>query len=79
MALLGMISGNQSSSVGSDALNQLINSGSILGSNAAQPEQTDDRIYFAVALGYKQTLIDAELERKGLSAAEKLEKLEVSK
>lgn len=79
MKLLGTIGGTQSNNVGSDALNQLINNG-ILGGTQSQPtQQKDDRIYFAVALGYKQTLIDAELERKGLSAAEKLEKLEVSK
>lgn len=55
-----------------DRLNRLNNkTGTTTGST------NDGRIHFAVALGYKDSLIDSELERKGLSYPDKLEKLEV--
>lgn len=49
------------------------------GTGAGQTTDPDDkRIYFTVTLEYKQALIDAELERKGLSNEAKVEKLEVA-
>ena len=49
------------------------------GTGAGQTVDPDDkRIYFTVTLEYKQALIDAELERKGLSNEAKVEKLEVA-
>lgn len=47
------------------------------GNTNSSTTANDGRIHFAVALGYKDSLIDAELERKGLSYPDKLEKLEV--
>lgn len=47
------------------------------GNTNSSTTTNDGRIHFAVALGYKDSLIDAELERKGLSYPDKLEKLEV--
>ena len=44
----------------------------------AEPE-VDTRYHFSVSLGYRQELIDAELERKGLSYSDKLQPLEVAK
>lgn len=46
------------------------------GGETAEPEDT--RIYFAVALGYKEALIREEQMRKGLDAGDKVEKLEVT-
>lgn len=49
-------------------------------STPSQPQEPEDtRYYFSVVLGYRQELIDAELERKGLSYTDKLEPLEVAK
>ena len=47
-------------------------------STPAEPE-VDTRYHFSVSLGYRQELIDAELERKGLSYSDKLQPLEVAK
>lgn len=81
---------NGSSSVPSDVLSGLLDGilnggGSSLfpgGTNTPGSQPTvpvDDRIYFSVALGYKPALIEAELERKGLSYEDKLGQLEVLK
>lgn len=49
------------------------------GSDTTQTaDPNDKRIYFSVTLEYKQALIDAELERKGLSYDAKVGKLEVA-
>ena len=49
------------------------------GGGAVVPaEPADERIFFTVFLGYKQDLIEAELQRKGLSQEEKIPELEVT-
>ena len=47
------------------------------GGNAEPVGPADDRVFFTVILGYKSDLINAELERKGLSRDDKIEALEV--
>ena len=44
-----------------------------------QPDQpADNRYYLTFVLGYDNALMQAELERKGLDASAKLEKVEVA-
>ena len=43
-----------------------------------EPEPVDTRIFFTVSLGYRQKLISAELERKGMLQTEKIGPLEVT-
>lgn len=63
-----------------DLLQQLVTGGKPAGtgtqSPAAQETSPDMRIFFAVALGYKQSLMDAELTRRDLDRAAMPEKLE---
>lgn len=48
------------------------------GSGAAAAQPVDNRYHFNIVLGYKQALIEAERERKGLNYADKLPELEVA-
>ena len=49
------------------------------GGDTTQPtEPADTRIFFSVSLGYRQELMDAELERKGMPQTEKISPLEVT-
>ena len=50
--------------------------GELGGGEQEQPQ--DNRIFFTVALPYKESLIQAELERKGLSRADMRQRLEVA-
>ena len=63
-----------------DLLQQLVTGGKPAGtgtqSPAAQETSPDTRIFFTVALGYKQSLMDAELTRRDLDRAAMPEKLE---
>lgn len=60
--------------------NATSNSGSNANKNSgsgAKAAVTDTRVYFAAVLGYNDELKNAELDRKGLSYEDKIEKLEV--
>ncbi len=78
----GMNNGANTGNSGNSALNSLLSQlpgGSVYGGGAAEePAEPDTRIYFMVTLNYKDELIQAELERKGLSRGDKAAKLEVA-
>lgn len=81
-----LLKGQTGTGTGQGGLDDLLNQwlptlpgGTGTGSGTAQTaDPNDKRIYFSVTLEYKQALIDAELERKGLSHDAKVEKLEVA-
>ena len=47
------------------------------GGGSGEPEAQDDRIHFSVELSYSESLINAELERKGFISSEMPAMLEV--
>lgn len=61
-----------------ELLKDMAGNGGNSGNGGASSESKDNRIHFTVSLGYNDELKNAELDRKGLSYEDKIDKLEVA-
>lgn len=75
--LMQQYSGGSSGSGGDREISQIIQDYTSATGSGSGSQQSDGKYRLSVSLGYKQELIDEELERQGMPSTDKLKELEV--